>query len=118
MSTKPPEIWTSDPQARALRVEVSSERSLLVPFNQFNFSELTSDGKGQCLRLVFATHEIVVRGYALRRVEAAMQRMELSFISKVPVRYRALFGDGQPFILEILVTEAEPAGQPPLHSAS
>jgi hypothetical protein len=118
MSTKPPEIWASDPQARALRVEVSPEWSLLVPFNQFSFSELISDGKGQRLRLVFATHEVLVRGYALRRVEAAMQRMELSFISKVPDRYRALFGDGQPFILEILVTEAKPANQPALHSAS
>jgi hypothetical protein len=118
MSTKPPEIWASDPQARALRVEVSPERSLLVPFNQFNFSELTSDGKGQCLRLIFATHEIVVRGYGLRRIEAAMQRMELSFVSKVPVKYRPLFGEGQPFILEILVTEAKPVTQPTLHSVS
>jgi hypothetical protein len=99
-------------------VEASPEQSLLLPYNQFNFSELTSDGKEQRLRLVFATHEVVVSGYALRRVEAAMQRMELSFISKVPIKYRPLFGEGQPVILEILATEAKPATQPPLHSVS
>jgi len=105
-------------KARALRVEISAERSILLPFDQFNFSESTNDGKERRLRMVFATHEVVVRGYALRRLETVMQRMELSFIAKVPVNYCPLFGEGQPVILEILVTEAKPATQPPLHSAS
>jgi hypothetical protein len=105
MSTKTPECWASDPQARALRIEVSAERSLLLPFDQFNFSELTNDGKEQRLRLVFATHEIVVRGYALRRIEMVMQRLELSFVSRMSDGARPLLPEGQPVIVEIIVNE-------------
>ena len=100
------------------RLKVSPERSLRLSFDQFSFSELISEGKDQRLRLVFAAHEVVVRGHALRRLETVMQRMELSFISKVPVNYRPLFEEGQPVLLEILVTEAKPVAQPSLHSAS
>jgi len=105
MSTKPPECWASDPQARALRVEISPERSLLLPFDQFTFSELTSEGKEQRLRLVFATHEVVVHGHALRRLETVMQRMELSLVARMPYDLRTVAGDGQPRILEIIVNE-------------
>src|SRR5205814_2629731 len=81
MSTKSPECWASDPNARAVKVELSAEQSLLLPFDQFAFAELKSEGKQQHLRLVFATHEISIRGHALRRIEAAMQRMELSLLA-------------------------------------
>jgi hypothetical protein len=106
MNTKTPECWTSDPQARGLRVEISAEQSLILPFDQFAFAELKSDGKQQHLRLVFATHEISIRGNALRRIETAMQRLELSFLAVLPGNQRSLIPDGQPVILEIVVTEA------------
>jgi hypothetical protein len=108
MSTKQSECWASDPQARALRVEVSPERSLLLPFDQFSFSELTSEGKEQCLRLVFATHEVVIHGYALRRLETVMQRMELAFIATAPGGSRPLAAEGQPVIIEIIVNAINP----------
>jgi hypothetical protein len=108
MSTKTSESWASDPQSRALRVEVSSERSLLLPFDQFSYSELISEGKEQRLRLVFAAHEVVVRGHALRRLETVMQRMELAFIAKTPDGSRSLAADGQPMILEIIVNAVNP----------
>ncbi len=110
MSTKPPECWASDPQARALRVEVSPERSLLLPFDQFSFSELTNEGKEQRLRFVFSTHEVVVRGHALRRIETVMQRMELSFIAKAQDGSRPLAAEGQPVILAIIVNAVNPPG--------
>lgn len=109
MSTKPPECWASDPQARGLRVEISPEQSLLLPFNQFTFSELTREGKKQRLRLVFTTHEVVVCGHALRRLETVMQRMELSFIVKAPDGSRSLAAEGQPVILGIIVNAVNPA---------
>lgn len=107
MSTKAPECWASDPQARGLRIEISAEQSLLLPFDQFAFAELKSNGKEQELRLVFATHEVSVRGHALRRIETAMQRMELSLLAKLPSGQRSLITDGQPVVLEIAVTEAK-----------
>jgi len=88
---------------------LSAERSLLLPFDQFAFSELTSEGKEQQLRLVFATHEVSLRGHALRRIETIMQRMELSFLTRLPSSQRSLIPEGQPLILEIVVTEPEDA---------
>lgn len=110
MSTKPPECWASDPNARAVKIELSAEQSLLLPFDQFAFAELKSEGKEQCLRLVFATHEILIRGNALRRIEAAMQRMELSFIAALSSVERKLIAEGQPVIIEIGVTEGNEIG--------
>jgi hypothetical protein len=62
------------------------------------------------LRLVFTMHEVLIRGHSLRRIETAMQRMELSFLATLPGNQRSLVPDGQPVILEIAVTnEEEPA---------
>jgi hypothetical protein len=37
MSTKTPECWASDPQARGLRIEITPERSLLLPHTPLSF---------------------------------------------------------------------------------
>ena len=84
---------------------MSAEQSLLLPFDQFAFAELKNEGKEQRLRLVFATHEVTLRGHALRRIETAMQRMELAFLGKLPSNQRSLIPDGQPVILEIQMSE-------------
>ena len=69
------------------------------------FAELTSGGDEQNLKLVFAAHEVSIRGHFLRRIETVMQRMELSFLGKLPASQRALITEGQPVVLEIVVTE-------------
>jgi len=109
MSTKSPECWASDPNTRAVKIEVSAEQSLLLPFDQFAFAELKSEGKEQQLRLVFATHEVSLRGHSLRRIETALQRMELSFLATLPGNQRSLVPDGQPMVLEIVMTEMKPS---------
>ena len=105
MSTKTPECWANDAQARGVRIEISADHSLLLPHDEFVFAELKRADKGQSLRLVFVTHEVLVRGESLRRVETAMQRLELSLLMKVPSNQRSLIVDGQPLIQEIIVTE-------------
>jgi len=77
----------------------------LLPFDQFAFSELKSDGKQQQLRLVFATHEVSLRGHSLRRIKTAMQRMELSLLTALPGKQRSLVPDGQPVVTELTVTD-------------
>ena len=105
MNTKTPECWSSDPSARAVRIEVSAEQSLLLPFDQFAFAELKNEGKQQHLRLVFATHEVTLRGHSLRRIETAMQRMELSLLTALSGKQRLLVPEGQPLIGEIIVND-------------
>ncbi len=107
MSTKSPECWANDPQARGVRVEISAEHSILLPHDEFAFAELKSEGKEQQLRLVFAMHEVLVRGHSLRRIETAMQRSELSLLTALSDKQRSLIPDGQPVVLEIVVTEAK-----------
>jgi hypothetical protein len=113
MNTKTPECYTTDTQARCLRVEMTATRLLVLPLDQFVFAELTSDDKEQKLRLVFATHEILISGHVLRRVETAICRLELSGLMKLPEKYHALIAENQPKIREIMVVEIKPAG----HSA-
>jgi len=81
----------------------------LLPFDQFAFAELKTEGKQQHLRLVFATHEVTLRGHSLRRIETAIQRMELSFLAVLPSSQRSLIPEGQPVIVEIVVTETKAA---------
>ena len=107
MSTRTPECWVNDPNAEALRIKVSPERSLLLPHDQFMFAELTDDGDDQNLKLVFAAHEVLIRGHHLRRIETGMQRMDLAQVTVLPGYQRSLIPDGQPVILEITVKEAK-----------
>jgi len=108
MSAKSTECYTTDSHARCLRVEISATQSLLLPLDQFAFSELVGDGKEQKLRLVFATHEVLVLGHTLRRIETAMQRMELSSVMQLPEKFQSLIGENQPKIRGIVITEIQP----------
>jgi len=107
MSTKSPECYTTEPQAKCLRVELPAARILLLPLDQFVFAEMEDDGKEQVLHLSFATHELMVRGNTLRRIETALHRLELSFITPLPAKYHSLVADGQPRIRDIVVTEVK-----------
>ncbi len=113
MNTKTLECWSNDPNAHGVKIKLSAERSLLLPFDQFGFAELKTEGKQQYLRLVFATHEVSIRGSALRRIETTMQRMELSLLAALPSSQRSLVAEGQPVIVEIVVTEMKPSDQQP-----
>ncbi len=80
---------------------------MLLPHDEFVFAELKREGKDQTLRLVFVTHEVLVRGQSLRRLETAMQRMELSLIMKLPSSQCSLIANGQPVVLGIAVKETQ-----------
>jgi hypothetical protein len=108
MSIKPPECYTTEPQAKCLRVEILPTRSLVLPLDQFVFAELVSEDKEQKLHLVFATHEVLISGYVLRRIEAAIHRLELSGITKSPEKYHTLIAENQPRIREIVVLATKP----------
>jgi hypothetical protein len=109
MNVKQPECWSIDPQARGLRVEMSPSHSIILPWEHFAFAEFTSKEAEENLTLSFSTHEFVVHGRMLRRIDAAIQRMELSSISMLPDKFRSLMGENQPFIssIEMTVVDSE-----------
>jgi len=55
----------------------------------------------------------MLRGHSLRRIETAMQRMELASLSALSGNQRSLVTDGQPVIAEIAVTEVAAADKRP-----
>jgi hypothetical protein len=112
MNTKVPECYTTDTQARCLRIEMAAGRLLVLPLDQFVFAELTGDDKDQKIRLIFATHEILVSGHVLQRIATAIHRLELSGIMKLPKKYDSLFSEDQVRIREIVVTESKPTDAP------
>ena len=95
-----------------LRVETSPGCAITLPFNQFAFAESTIDDKEQRLKILFATHEILIEGHNLRRIEIAMQKRELSFVAKVSTNYQPLVNQGQPVILKITVNEIVTGNKP------
>jgi len=107
MSIKTPECWSSDSQADGLRIELSRDLILLLPFNQFLLAELKVENKEQHLRLVFAMHEVLIMGRNLKRLQIAMQKKELAFIAKVSSNYELPPADGAPLIQDIVVSEAK-----------
>src|ERR1017187_4036519 len=113
MSTKTPECWASDSQAHGLRIELTTELCLLLPFNQFLQAELKIEHQEHHLRLVFAMNEVLISGKNLKRVLIAMQKKELAFIARVSSNYQLPPADGAPLIQSIVVTEAKPANKKP-----
>lgn len=101
MNTKSPECWSVDPRARGLRVQLSPNHSFVLPFEHFIYSELKAGTNEEVLKLVFATHEVVLHGERLRRLETAMQRMELASVSAVPARYRSVYDESSPIVMGI-----------------
>jgi hypothetical protein len=108
MNTKTPECYTTDSQARCLRIETTPSCLLVLPLDQFVFAELISEDEDQKLRLVFATHEILITGHVLQRIETAIHRLELSGIMKFPEKYHSIIAENQPRIREIVVIENKP----------
>jgi hypothetical protein len=88
METKSLECFSTDPRARGLRVELSPQHSLVLPYEHFVYSDLKAEKESDSLKLLFVTHEIVISGLMLRRVESGIQTRELAWIDARPGRYR------------------------------
>jgi hypothetical protein len=109
MSNKSIECWTTDPQAKAIRVEPAGGHTFILPYIHFVYAELTANGSEQTLKIVFSTHEVVLRGRGLRRLEGAVHRMELASVMPLADCFRAAVPQGQPFISEVTVIAADDA---------
>ena len=107
MSTKIPECWASDSQAEGLRIELSPELYLVLPFSDFLLAELKIANHQHHLRIVFAMHEVLITGKNLKRLHIAIQKKDLAYIAKVSSNYQLPPLDGSPLIHDIVVNEAK-----------
>ena len=106
MSNKSTDCYHLDPQAKSLRVQVVPGHSLLLPFEELVFAELVGGDSEQALMMHFDTHEVVLKGISLRRIEAALQRRELSSVTAISQEWGDRVRDGQPVIAAIEVVAA------------
>ena len=60
------------------------------------------------MKILFATHEVFIHGQNLRRLEIALQRLELAFITAASTNYEKSANPGQPLIFKIIVTDIIP----------
>ena len=107
MLTKPPECWSIDPNAHAVRVEASTDQSILLPFEHLLYSELRKQSGSQTLLLAFVTHQVTLHGTSLRKIETALQRKELAHLAVTVPGTEKLASEGLPIIRKITVDLSE-----------
>lgn len=88
MDTKTIECFGTDPKACGLRVELSSQESLVLPHEHFMYSELKAGAEHDTLKLCFMNHEVSLTGYGLRRIEGAMHTKDLAWLVAALARFR------------------------------
>jgi hypothetical protein len=101
--------WTIDRSARALRLEPAPGRSLLLPYEHFAHSELEAGKELDTLKLVFAGHEVVIRGQNLGILELALQKHELANIRLSPTARVQPKDECQPLVVELVVSAEKTA---------
>ena len=74
----------------------------MLPHEHFVYSELKADAEHDTLKFLFVTHEVVVTGYVLRRVDHGMQTRELAWVAARSERYR-LHANEKSFISRVVV---------------
>lgn len=89
MDTKSIECFGIDPRSRGLRVQLSSQESLVFAHEHFMHSEWKAGAEHDTLKIFFINHEITLTGYGLRRVETAVHTREIAWVMAAPGRYRA-----------------------------
>ncbi len=85
-----PGCWDRDPNAQALRVEMSDGSAFVFPYAHLSFAKLESESSGETLRLMFGSHEVCVTGKRLREILLAVQKLAVESIKELPARYSAL----------------------------
>lgn len=102
MDNKPPECFTCEPRARGVRVDLSPQKSIVLPHEHFVYAEFMADGEIDLLKLVFVTHEVVLTGHLLRRIENAILNRDLSWLCALPEKFRQPDSD-RPFVSTLTV---------------
>ena len=102
MDNKPPECFACDARARGVRVDLSPQTSIVLPHEQFMGAEFSAEKSVELLKLKFASHEVALAGYQLRRIENAILNRDLCWLCALPEKFRQPDGD-RPFVTNLMV---------------
>ena len=106
MNTTSLECYGCDPRARAIRFETSARHWLILPHEQLVYADLEMADAEDRLTLVFVTHEVVLIGHLLKRLEGAILERELAWITPRGHSQKE-FAKGAVFIRELKVRSLE-----------
>ncbi len=106
MDNKPPECFACDARARGVRVDLSPQTSIVLPHEQFMGAEFSAEKSVELLKLKFASHEVALAGYQLRRIENAILNRDLCWLCALPEKFRQQDSD-RPFITSLMVRVLE-----------
>ncbi len=98
-----PGCWDRDPNAQALRVEMSDDSAFVFPYAHLNFGKLESESGLEKLRLMFGSHEVCITGKRLRELLLAVQKLAVESVKELPARYAAISDRDSVFIEKIEV---------------
>jgi hypothetical protein len=110
MDNKPPECFASDARARGVRIDLSPQRSIVLPHEHFVCAEYSAEQSVETLKLKFMTHEVTLAGYQLRRIENAILNRDLSWLCARPEKFRQQDSD-RPFITDLKLRNLEKIGE-------
>lgn len=106
MDNKLPECFACDMRARGVRVDLSPQKSIVLPHEHFVYAEFMADDQVDLLKLVFVTHEVTLTGCLLRRIETAILNRDLSWLCARPEKFRVQDSD-RPFVVNLTVRVLE-----------
>jgi hypothetical protein len=106
MDNKPLECFACEPRARGVRVDISPQKSVVLPHEHFVYAEFSAGEQLDSLKLVFVTHEVNLAGYLLRRIETAILNRDLSWLCTRPEKFRGQNSD-RPFITNLTIRVLE-----------
>jgi hypothetical protein len=106
MDKKPLECFACDPRARGVRVDLSPQKSVVLPHEHFVYAEFVADEQVDLLKLVFVTHEVILTGCLLRRIETAIVNRDLSWLCARAEKFRTQDSD-RPFVSKLIVKVIE-----------
>ena len=109
-----PGCWDRDPNAQALRVEMSDGSAFVFPYAHLSFAKLARESGLEKFRLMFGSHEVCITGKRLRELLLAVQKLTVEWVMELPARYAALGGRDCVFIEKIEVkalSDADSSGE-------
>lgn len=116
MDNKPPECFACDARARGVRIDLSPQKSIVLPHEHFVCAEYSAEQSVELLKVKFMAHEVTLAGYQLRRIENAILNRDLSWLCALPEKFRIQNSD-RPFITKLTVRNLESASSRENHNA-
>ena len=110
MDNKSLECFACDGRARGVRIEISPQRSLVLAHEHFVYAEFEAGEKRDSLKIVFVTHEVVLEGFLLRRIENAIVNRDLAWLCGRGEKFRPQDHE-RPFITKLTLKALENDGR-------